>query len=77
MTTKRFTASLAPYNTVKIYDAELGELLRTMKIDGVITSQPVIVGSVLTLEVKKENILHKNTYTLPQGTLKQSETLTN
>lgn len=77
MRTKKFIASLAPGNSVKVFDAEFGTLLRTIKVEGTITTQPVIVGNELTIEIKKENILHKNVYNLPQGTLKDSQVLDN
>ncbi|NBP02355.1 MAG: hypothetical protein EBU90_20010 [Proteobacteria bacterium] len=71
----KFKASLAPHNSVKIFSAETGSLLKTITVEGTATTQPVIVGSELTLEVKKEGKLYKNIYNLPHGSLKTSDLL--
>ena len=73
MRTKKFNVSLAPFNSVKVFDSEFGTMLRTLKIsEGTIIGNPAVNGNDLTVRVQKDDIVIENVYVLPLCLLKKS-----
>jgi hypothetical protein len=73
MRTKKFNVSLAPFNTVKVFDSEFGTMLRTLKVtEGTIIGNPTVIGNDLTVRVQKDDVVLENVYVLPLGLLKKS-----
>lgn len=72
MRTKKFNVSLAPFNTLRVFDSEFNTLLRTLKLEGSVEGTPEVKGNVLTVKVLKEGCIFENTYNLPHGALKAS-----
>ena len=73
MRTKKFNVSLAPFNSVKVFDSEFGTVLRTLKIsEGTIIGNPAVSGNDLTVRIQKDDIVIENVYVLPLGLIKKS-----
>lgn len=72
MKTKKFLAQIGSLNTVKIFDAETGHLLRVINCDGTITSSPYCVDSTMTVTVMKGTTSSVVMYTLPSGGIKNT-----
>ena len=70
MNKKIFTAQLGSGNTIKVFDAETGQLHRIISIGGNVISSPVIVGDTITVTVSEGGGNVMKIFTLPNGGLK-------
>ena len=70
MNKKIFTAQLGSGNTIKVFDAETGQLHRIISIGGNVISSPVIVGDTITVTVSEGGVNVMKIFTLPNGGLK-------
>jgi len=68
--TKQFIAQQGSNTTVKVFEAETGQLYRVITVGGNIVSQPYIAGSILTVTVESAGKKHVKTFSLPYGSLK-------
>tara|TARA_R110000744_G_scaffold150701_1_gene264092 strand:- start:63 stop:293 length:231 start_codon:yes stop_codon:yes gene_type:complete len=68
--TKQFIAQQGSNTTVKVFEAETGQLYRVITVGGTIVSQPYIAGSILTVTVESAGKKQVKTFSLPYGSLK-------
>ncbi len=73
--TKKFIPQTASNNTIKLFDASTGQLHRIIHVDGEIASQPICTDDELTVTVKRGQISTMQTYSMPNGTLKKTQSL--
>lgn len=70
MKAKKFLAQMGSQNTIKVFDAETGHLLRVINCDGTITSAPYCIDNTLCVSINKCNTTSIVMYTLPSGSIK-------
>lgn len=75
MKTKKFVTTIGDNNTVKLFNAETGQLHRIINVDGNIISQPICLENEMYVTVKKGNFSMIKYYTLPNGSLKKTQPL--
>jgi hypothetical protein len=70
---KKFIPSVAGKNTIRLFDAETGQLFKTFSTGGQITGQPIVTSSELYVEVTETgNKKYLKYYSLPHCGLKKS-----
>lgn len=72
MRTKKFNVSIAPYNTVKVFDSEFGTLIRSIKVEGTVLNHPTVVENTMMVKVRKNDEIFDVSYALPHGIVKES-----
>ena len=70
MNKKIFTAQLGSGNTIKVFDAETGQLHRIISTGGNVISSPIVVGDTITVTVSEGGLNVMKIFTLPNGGLK-------
>lgn len=75
MRLKKFVTALGSNNTVKLFDAETGQLHRIINIDGNIISQPICLENEMYVTVQKGNTSMIQYYALSSGSLKKTQPL--
>ena len=70
MNKKIFTAQLGSGNTIKVFDAETGQLQRIISKGGNVISSPIVVGDTITVTVLEGGVNVMKIFTLPNGGLK-------
>ncbi len=70
MNKKIFTAQLGSGNTIKVFDAETGQLHRIISTGGNVISSPIVVGDTITVTVLEGGVNVMKIFTLPNGGLK-------
>lgn len=75
MKTKRFISQAASNKTIKVFNAETGQLHRIINVSGEIVSQPVCLESEMYVTVKRDNKNYLIYYTLPNGSVKRTQPL--
>ncbi len=70
MNKKIFTAQLGSGNTIKVFDAETGQLQRIISTGGNVISSPIVVGDTITVTVSEGGVNVMKIFTLPNGGLK-------
>ena len=70
MNKKIFTAQLGSGNTIKIFNAETGQLHRIISTGGNVISSPIVVGDTITVTVSEGGSNVMKIFTLPNGGLK-------
>ena len=72
MNKKRFIAQQSSTNTIKIFNAETGQLFKIINITGEITSPPICTEEVMYVGVKTTDNTHTLHYfNIPSFNLKQ------
>jgi len=69
MNKKIFTAQLGSGNTIKVFDAETGQLHRIISTGGNVISSPIVVGDTITVTVSEGGLNVMKIFTLPNGGL--------
>ena len=69
MNKKIFTAQLGSGNTIKVFDAETGQLHRIISTGGNVISSPIVVGDTITVTVSEGGLNVMKIFTLPKGGL--------
>jgi len=69
MNKKIFTAQLGSGNTIKVFDAETGQLQRIISTGGNVISSPIVVGDTITVTVSEGGLNVMKIFTLPNGGL--------
>tara|TARA_R110002074_G_scaffold52381_3_gene131991 strand:+ start:644 stop:871 length:228 start_codon:yes stop_codon:yes gene_type:complete len=70
MNKRIFTAQLGSGNTIKVFDAETGQLHRIISTGGNVISSPIVVGDTITVTVSEGGVNVMKIFTLPNGGLK-------
>ena len=70
MNKRIFTAQLGSGNTIKVFDAETGQLQRIISTGGNVISSPIVVGDTITVTVLEGGVNVMKIFTLPNGGLK-------
>lgn len=72
MNKKIFTVQLGSGSTLKVFNAETGQLQRIISTGGNIVSSPIVAGDTVTVTVEEggKNVL--KIFTLPNGSLTSS-----
>ena len=70
MNKKIFTAQLGSGNTIKVFDAETGQLHRIISTGGNVISSPIVVGDTITVTVSEGGLNVMKIFTLPNGGLR-------
>ena len=70
MNKRIFTAQLGSGNTIKVFDAETGQLQRIISTGGNVISSPVVVGDTIIVTVLEGGVNVMKIFTLPNGGLK-------
>jgi len=65
-----FTAQLGSGNTIKVFDAETGQLHRIISTCCNVISSPIVVGDTITVTVLEGGLNVMKIFTLPNGGLK-------
>jgi hypothetical protein len=68
--TKQFIAQQGSNSTVKIFEANTGQLYRVITVGGNIVSQPYVSGSIMTVTVESAGKKQVKTFSLPHGSLR-------
>ena len=68
--TKQFIAQQGSNTTVRIFEAETGQLYRVIPVGGNIVSSPYIAGNLMTVTVESSGQKQIKTFSLPGGGLK-------
>ena len=73
---KKFIPSVSGKNTIKLFDAETGQLYKQFNTGGQISSQPIVTSDELYVEVTESgNKRFLKYYTLPHCGLSRSTPL--
>lgn len=72
--TKKFIAQLGCNNSVRVFDADTGNLYRIISVDGQLTTPPVVVENDLTVTVKTGSGQVTRVYNVSTGSLKHTFT---
>jgi len=68
-----FIARLGPNNTVRIFEAATGRLMREILAQGNITTAPICEGSEVSVMEVSGSKTYKAVYNLPNGSEKSRE----
>lgn len=73
--TKKFIPQIGNNNTIKLFDASTGQLHRVIHVEGEIISQPICTDDELYVTVKRGQHTSMKFYTVPNGSLKKTQSL--
>lgn len=73
--TKKFIAQPGANNTVRLFDANTGQLYKIINIDGEIASPPICLESEMYVSVKRAGGTSIHYYNLPTGSLKRVQSV--
>jgi len=68
----KFIAQAGSGNTVRVYDTTTGALYRTINVDGIIISQPIMMECEMTVTVQCGIAKIIKLYNVSTGSLKKS-----
>lgn len=70
MSKKIFTAQLGSGNTIKVFDAETGQLQRVISTGGNVVSSPIVAGDTISVTVEEGSDKYMKIFSLPNGGLR-------
>ena len=70
MNKKIFTVQLGSGSTLKVFNAETGQLQRIISTGGNIVSSPIVAGDTVTVTVQEGGNNYMKIFSLPAGGLK-------
>ena len=69
----KFIARLGRNNTIRIFEAATGRLMREILVNGKVCDNPVCVEAKVSVEMISEGKKYKAVYNLPNGSLQSKE----
>jgi hypothetical protein len=69
----KFVARLGRNNTIRIFEAATGRLMREILVSGKVCDNPVCVEAKVSVEIISEGKKYKAIYNLPNGSLQSKE----
>jgi len=69
----KFVARLGRNNTIRIFEAATGRLMREILVSGKVCDNPVCVEAKVSVEIISEGKKYKAIYNLPNGSLLSKE----